>query len=163
MLTVSAQLDVKMFCLESRDTMPASNEEILEAEEENVGINPSWGPKEVTKRQRGGYRHHLKKCLRTIDPETGKFFPYMTKTTVEIKADKIVFAIGQAIEWGNLFEGSKVKFTRLQTNLHTKRTIPTYSWAVATYLTGPRFAIDAIAPITRRLRAYIAMYAPTSQ
>lgn len=94
--------DVKMFCLESRDTMPASNEEILEAEEENVGINPSWGPKEVTVNDKGEVTGIIfKKCLRTIDPETGKFSPvYDENETVEIKADKIVFAIGQAIEWG---------------------------------------------------------------
>lgn len=84
--------DVKMFCLESRDTMPASNEEILEAEEENVGINPSWGPKEVTVNDKGEVTGIIfKKCLRTIDPETGKFSPvYDENETVEIKADKIV-------------------------------------------------------------------------
>jgi fumarate reductase flavoprotein subunit len=39
--------NVSMYCLESRDTMPASLEEIEEAEEENVKINPGWGPKEI--------------------------------------------------------------------------------------------------------------------
>ena len=84
-----------MFCLESRDTMPASNEEILEAEEENVGINPSWGPKEVTVNDKGEVTGIIfKKCLRTIDPETGKFSPvYDENETVEIKADKIGVSI----------------------------------------------------------------------
>ena len=38
---------VSMYCLESRDMMPASEEEILEAEEENVSVHCGWGPKEI--------------------------------------------------------------------------------------------------------------------
>ncbi len=40
---------VSMFCLESRETMPASKQEIQEAEEEDVKIHAGWGPKEVRK------------------------------------------------------------------------------------------------------------------
>ena len=142
--------DVKMFCLESRDTMPASNEEILEAEEENVGINPSWGPKEVTVNDKGEVTGIIfKKCLRTIDPETGKFSPvYDENETVEIKADKIVFAIGQAIEWGNLLEGSKVKFWHGNYPVADKFTYETDDpdiFVGGDVFTGPRFVINAIA------------------
>ena len=38
---------VSLFCLESRDGMPASREEILEASEENISIHNGWGPKEI--------------------------------------------------------------------------------------------------------------------
>ena len=38
---------VSMFCLESRDEMPASREEILEATEEKVAIHNGWGPQEI--------------------------------------------------------------------------------------------------------------------
>ena len=56
--------------------MPASPEEIAEAEEENVKIFPSWGPKEVLVDEAGKVKGIvLKRCTSTIDPETGKFDP----------------------------------------------------------------------------------------
>ena len=39
--------DVQMFCLESRETMPASDEEVEETLAENIAINNGWGPKDV--------------------------------------------------------------------------------------------------------------------
>ena len=38
---------VAMYCLEPREKMPASLEEIAEAEEEDIAIQCGWGPKEV--------------------------------------------------------------------------------------------------------------------
>ena len=45
---------VSMYCLESRDTMPVSEEEIAEAEEEAVTIHCGWGPKEIPPDLSGG-------------------------------------------------------------------------------------------------------------
>ena len=39
--------EVSMYCLEGRDIMPASADEIAEAEDEGVKINCGWGPKEI--------------------------------------------------------------------------------------------------------------------
>ena len=39
--------DVSMFCLEGRNIMPASEEEIAEAQEEGITLNCGWGPKEI--------------------------------------------------------------------------------------------------------------------
>ena len=135
--------EVSMFCLESR-------EEIAEAEEENIKINPSWGPKEVLIDESGKVRGIvLKKCVRTIDPETKKFSPvYDESETVEIKADKIVFAIGQAIEWGKLLEGTKVTFWHGNYPVADKFTYQTEDpdiFVGGDVYTGPRFVIDAIA------------------
>ena len=142
--------EVSMFCLESREEMPASREEIAEAEEENIKINPSWGPKEVLVDESGKVRGIvLKKCVRTIDPETKKFSPvYDESETVEIKADKIVFAIGQAIEWGKLLEGTKVTFWHGNYPVADKFTYQTEDpdiFVGGDVYTGPRFVIDAIA------------------
>ena len=38
---------ISMFCLEQRENMPASKEEIAEALEEGIELNCGWGPKEV--------------------------------------------------------------------------------------------------------------------
>ena len=37
----------RMFCLEDREHMPASEEEFEEATEEGIKINCGWGPKEI--------------------------------------------------------------------------------------------------------------------
>ena len=102
---------VSMFALESRDTMPASNEEIAETLEEDIEINNGWGPKEILVDD----ANHVcgvvfKKCLSTID-ENGKFNPkYDENETITVDAKKVVFAIGQTIEWGKLLEGTDVTF-----------------------------------------------------
>ena len=142
--------EVSMFCLESRDEMPASREEVAEAEEENIKVNPSWGPKEVLVDESGKVTGIvLKKCVRTIDPETKRFSPvYDENETIEVKADKIVFAIGQAIEWGNLLEGTKVTFWHGNYPVADKFTYQTEDSDIfvgGDVYTGPRFVIDAIA------------------
>ena len=104
---------VSMVCLEDRASMPASKNEIAETLEENIDICNSWGPKEVKVDENGHVTAIVfKKCLRTID-ENGKFNPaYDENDTMTLEADHIVFAIGQAIEWGGLLEGTKVEFWR---------------------------------------------------
>jgi NADPH-dependent glutamate synthase beta subunit-like oxidoreductase len=37
--------EVQLDCLESREKMPAYEEEIKQAKDEGIGINVSWGPK----------------------------------------------------------------------------------------------------------------------
>lgn len=142
--------EVSMFCLESREEMPASREEVAEAEEENIKVNPSWGPKEVLVDESGKVTGIvLKKCVRTIDPETKRFSPvYDENETIEVKADKIVFAIGQAIEWGKLLEGTKVTFWHGNYPVADKFTYQTEDpdiFVGGDVYTGPRFVIDAIA------------------
>ena len=141
---------VTMVCLEERDVMPASNEEIKETLEEGIDIQNAWGPKEVKVDAQGNVVGIVfKKCLRTIDPESGKFSPiYDEKQVTEFKADKIVFAIGQAIEWGKLLEGSKVTFWRGNYPLADKLTYQTADEDIfvgGDVFTGPKFVIDAIA------------------
>ncbi len=141
---------VKMYCLETREEMPASREEIEEALASGAEIFPSWGPKEVLVDERGAVRGIvLKKCLRTVDPETKKFAPvYDEDETIEVKADKIVFAVGQSIEWGSLLEGTKVTFRHGNYPVADEFTYETADpdiFVGGDVYTGPRFVIDAIA------------------
>ena len=141
--------NVSMFCLEDREHMPASVDEIAEAEEENVKINTSWGPKEVLVDEKGRVTGIVfKRCTRTIDPETGKFSPlYDENETITVKANKIIFAIGQAIEWGKMLEGSKVTFWRGNypvANAFTYQTEDPDIFVGGDVFTGPKFVIDAI-------------------
>lgn len=141
---------VSMYCLESRETMPATKEEIQEAEEEDVKVNPGWGPKEVLVDEAGNVKGIiLKKCISTIDPETKRFNPqYDENVTIEVKANKIIFAIGQSIEWGDLLKGSKVTFWHGNYPIADKFTYQTADEAIfvgGDVYTGPKFVIDAIA------------------
>ena len=140
---------VSMVCLEDRETMPASKNEIAEALEENIEICNSWGPKEGKTDDNGHVTAIVfKKCLRTIDPETKKFSPvYDENETMELKADHIVFAIGQAIEWGSLLEGTKVEFWRGNYPVADPLTYQTAEpdiFVGGDVYHGPKFVIDAI-------------------
>lgn len=141
---------VKMFCLETRDEMPASKGEIEEALGEDVAIETAWGPKEVKVGKDGRVTGIVfKKCTRTIDPKTGAFSPeYDESVTTEVKADKIVFAIGQAIEWGGLLDGTGVTYWHGNYPVADKLTYATEDpdiFVGGDVYTGPRFVIDAIA------------------
>ena len=140
---------VKMFSLESRDIMPATKQEIAETLEENIEICNSWGPKEVLVDEAGKVTGIVfKRCVSVYD-SNGKFAPaYDEDETIEVKADKIVFAIGQTIEWGKLLDGTKVEFWHGNYPVADKFTYQTAQddiFVGGDVYTGPKFVIDAIA------------------
>ena len=140
---------VSMFCLEDKAHMPASNEEIKEAEEEDVKIFDQWGPKEILVDEKGHVKGVVfKRCTRTIDPETGRFSPlYNEEETMTVNADRVVFAIGQAVEWGKMLEGTKVTFWRGNypvADAFTYQTQDPDIFVGGDVFTGPKFVIDAI-------------------
>ena len=140
---------VSMVCLESRETMPAAKDEIAEAEEEHVEICAGWGPQELLQDESGHVTAVVfKKCLRTIDPETGRFSPaYDESETITIPADHVVFAIGQAIEWGSLLQDTKVEFHRGNYPVADPLTYQTAEEDIfvgGDVYHGPKFVIDAI-------------------
>ena len=51
--------EVSMYCLEGRDIMPASAEEVEEAEEEGIAVNCGWGPKGNIDAGWKGHRHRI--------------------------------------------------------------------------------------------------------
>lgn len=140
---------VKMFSLESRDIMPATKQEIAETLEENIDICNGWGPKEVLVDEAGKATGIVfKRCVSVYDAN-GKFAPaYNEDETIEVKADKIVFAIGQTIEWGKLLDGTKVEFWHGNYPVADKFTYQTAQddiFVGGDVYTGPKFVIDAIA------------------
>lgn len=138
----------QMFCLESRDTMPASNEEIRECLEEDITINNGWGPKEVLKDAEGNVSGIVfKKCTSVFDGG-GKFNPtYDENETVTVQCKNIVFAIGQGIEWGDLLAGEKVEFWHGNypvADALTYQTAQPDVFVGGDVYSGPKFAIEAI-------------------
>ncbi len=139
---------VSMFCLESRNEMPASREEILEATEENIAINNGWGPKEILEENGKVTGVVFKKCTRVFD-ENGRFSPeYDENDTMTVACKHVIFSVGQCIEWGNLLDGSKVELRPNGGAIADRLTYQTAEPDVfvgGDVYTGPKFAIDAIA------------------
>ncbi len=139
---------VSMVCLEDRDHMPASVEEIAEAEEEAVVMNCGWGPKEVLTEDGKVTGVVFKKCLSVTDAD-GRFAPvYDENETMTIPCKHVIFAVGQSIEWGKLLEGSKVELGRGNGAVADSLTYQTAEpdiFVGGDVYTGPKFAIDAIA------------------
>lgn len=140
--------DVTMFCLESREAMPASQEEIQEALEEDIAIENGWGPKEILKDEDGTVKAVVfKKCTSVFDAE-GKFNPqYDENDCKTVACSHVIFAIGQSVEWGNLLEGTKVEFWHGNypvADALTYQTAEPDIFVGGDVYTGPKFVIDAI-------------------
>ena len=139
---------VSMFCLEDREHMPASAEEIIEAEEENVNINCGWGPKEILVDNGKVTGVVFKKCISVTDAE-GRFAPvYDENNTMTVECKHVIFSVGQSIVWGNLLDGTKVELGRGNgaiADALTYQTAESDIFVGGDVYTGPSFAIDAIA------------------
>ena len=139
---------VDMFCLESRDIMPASGEEIEEAEEENITINNSWGPKRILVENGKVVGIEFKKCVSVFN-EQKQFAPvYDENDCITVKAENIIVTVGQSIIWGDMLAGASVELNRnqtLQADGFTYQTGQSDIFVGGDCYTGPKFAIDAIA------------------
>lgn len=140
--------DVSMFCLEGRNIMPASEEEIAEAQEEGITLNCGWGPKEILTENGKVKGIVFKKCLSVFD-ENKRFAPkFDENVTMTVPCERVFLSIGQSIVWGNLLDGSKVELVRGNGAVADKVTYQTAEpdiFVGGDVYTGPKFAIDAIA------------------
>lgn len=139
---------ISMFCLETREKMPASNEEIEEALEEGIELNCGWGPKEILEEDGHVRGVVFKKCTRVFDAQ-GRFSPeYDENDTVTVPCRHVIFSVGQAIDWGHMLDNLHVKLRPNGGALANKLTYQTSEpdiFVGGDVYTGPKFAIDAIA------------------
>lgn len=140
--------DVRMFCLESRDIMPASDEEVYEAEEEGVEIGCGWGPKEILNKDGRVTGIVMKRCLSVFNEEK-RFDPkYDENDTITIECENVFMSIGQSIQWGDLLADTKVELRRGGVAVADGLTYQTAEpdiFVGGDVYSGPKFAIDAIA------------------
>ena len=139
---------ISMFCLETREKMPASNEEIEEALEEGIELNCGWGPKEILEEDGHVRGAVFKKCTRVFDAQ-GRFSPeYDENDTVTVPCRHVIFSVGQAIDWGHMLDNLHVELRPNGGALANKLTYQTSEpdiFVGGDVYTGPKFAIDAIA------------------
>ena len=139
---------VDLYCLEQRNEMPSSEDEIKEAEDEGIVIHNGFGPKEIKVEGKAFKGMVFKKCLSVKDAD-GRFNPtYDENDTVMVEATAALLAIGQAFDYGKLFEGTGVTLSRRGTVLADPATLQTADpdiFVGGDCYHGARFAIDAIA------------------
>jgi len=142
----ASQID--MYCLENRQEMPALEEEIEEASSEGIAINNSWGPKRILHENGNACGVEFKKCISVFD-ENRRFNPKFDENTTKIvKANNVLISVGQGINWGGLLKDSKMELNpnkTIKADPITFQTGESDVFAGGDAVTGPKFAIDAIA------------------
>ncbi len=139
---------ISQFSLETRDIMPATKEEILTAENEDITIEGGWGPKEILSENGKVVGIVLKKCTSVFD-ENKHFNPqYDENITKIVQCSNVLLAVGQTIEWKSLLDGENVELNRGNYPVADSITYQTSKADIfvgGDVFTGPKFAIDAIA------------------
>ncbi|NFM44957.1 FAD-dependent oxidoreductase [Clostridium botulinum] len=139
---------VDMYCLENREEMPALGEEIEEALSEGISINNSWGPKRIVQENGRVVGVEFKKCISVFD-ENRKFNPKFDENETKIvKTNSVLTSVGQGMNWGGLLKDTKIELNPNKTIKADPITFQTGEvdvFAGGDVLTGPKFAIDAIA------------------
>jgi NADPH-dependent glutamate synthase beta subunit-like oxidoreductase/NAD-dependent dihydropyrimidine dehydrogenase PreA subunit len=136
--------NVNLYCLESREEMPAHAWEIARAEEEGVVIHNGWGPVEVVgEKAASGLR--FQKCVSVFDKD-GKFSPkFDTETTEKANGSAVILAVGQTADLGYLegqsgIDGAKGRIAVSETFVTGQKGV----FAGGDVVSGPDSIIGAI-------------------
>ena len=139
---------VKLVCLESREDMPASEEEIHEGLEEGIEIQPSLGPKQFVGKNDKLTGLEVVRCKSVFD-ENRRFNPTFEEGSERvIPCDTVILAIGQASDISCFAPSDGIETTRqgtLKINPETLMTTSRGVFAAGDIAFGPRLIINAVA------------------
>jgi NADH-quinone oxidoreductase subunit F len=140
--------DVQIFCLESREEMPAWEKEIEEALDEGIAINTSWGPSSIINTNGSVSGIEFVRCVSVFDDE-GNFNPgFDESVTQTVSADNVIISIGQAPDPSFLSEDGQLERALWGTLAVDENTLATNIpgiFAGGDFTTGPTYLIRAIA------------------
>jgi len=140
--------EVQLVCLESREEMPASEEEIQEGLLEGMKLRPSLGPKQFVGTNGKLTGLEVTKCISVFD-ENKRFNPkFEAGTEFVIPCDTVILAIGQSSDLSFLKPEDGVEMTRqgtLKINPDTLMTAAPGIFAAGDIAFGPRLIINAVA------------------
>ena len=132
-----------LYCLESRQQMPAYVDEVTEALDEGVLVENGWGPVRI-----GDEAVTFKRCVSVFDA-SGRFNPQYDETDTQVvPCDFVLLSVGQTFDYGNLLSGESVELTARGTIAVDPVTLQSSVldiFAGGDVATGPKLAIDAIA------------------
>lgn len=137
---------VTLACLESREEMPSSSEEIKRAEEEGVVIRNSFGVSRAITEAGKVIGMELKKCVSVFD-ENHRFSPkYDDEILKVIDADSILMAAGQKVDLSFLKKeyDLAVERGRIKVVSDTQRTSRKDVYAGGDAVSGPSTVASAI-------------------
>ncbi len=140
--------EVHLVCLESREEMPASEEEIAEGLEEGIKVRPSLGPKQFIGKNGKLTGLEVIRCTSVFD-EQRRFSPtFAAGTETVIPCDTVILAIGQASDLSFLSPSDGIEATRQGTvriDTETLMTTAPSIFAAGDIAFGPRLIISAVA------------------
>ncbi|MCK5599324.1 FAD-dependent oxidoreductase [bacterium] len=135
------EVNITAISLESREELPADIEEIEEAMEEGIVLEPGWGNMEVDLDKKTNAIKGIKimKCTQVFDQDH-RFRPLFDEADVKtLQVDQIVEAIGQAPDYSFLDSYEKeVEFKGfcIKTDENGKTSLD-WLWAVGDIIEGP--------------------------
>jgi len=140
--------EVHLVCLESREEMPASEEEIEEGLVEGIKVHPSLGPKQFVGQNGKVTGLEVIKCTSVFDAQR-RFSPtFAPGTETILPCDTIILAIGQASDLSFLKPADGLETTRQGTLKIDPGSLMTTSpgiFAAGDIAFGPRLIINAVA------------------
>jgi formate dehydrogenase (NADP+) beta subunit len=139
--------DVTVVALESPEEMPATPDEIAEAEGEGIRIVYRQGPHRIVGDARVQGLETI--AVASVFDAQHRFAPtFIPDTERVLPADTVILAVGQVAEVGFLTESAGVERTRqggVAVERATLRTSHPQIWAGGDVAFGPRNLIDAVA------------------
>jgi len=140
--------EVHLVCLESREEMPASEEEIEEGLMEGIKVRPSLGPKQFVGKNGKLTGLEVIRCTSVFD-EQRRFNPKFAEgTETIIPCDTVILAIGQASNLTFIKPSDGIETTRqgtLKIDPATRMTTAPGIFAAGDIAFGPRLIINAVA------------------
>jgi len=136
--------EVHLFCLESREEMPAFEWEIEEAVREGVNLHCSRGPKRIIGKEKkvSGFETIL--CTSVFDAE-GRFNPeFKEKTESSIDVDTVIIAIGQEADFAGFEEVKITPYKTIDVDKISLATSIPGVFAGGDVVSGPASVIEAI-------------------
>ncbi len=136
---------VQLYCLESRGEMPAHEWEITEAIDEEVEINPSWGPVKITQQNGKVSGIELVQCTSVFD-EDKKFSPKFDQNVKkEVAGATIILAIGQNCDLSSVHDHVKTERGVITADPLTLETTKEGIFAGGDVVLGPASLVSAVA------------------
>jgi formate dehydrogenase (NADP+) beta subunit len=140
--------EVHLVCLESRQEMPASEEEVEEGLVEGIKIHPSLGPRRFVGQHGKLSGLEVVTCTSVFDAQR-RFNPTFAPGTESIiSCDTVILAIGQASDLSFLSPEDGIEATRqgtLKIDPETLMTTARGVFAAGDIAFGPRLIISAVA------------------
>lgn len=140
--------EVHLVCLESREEMPAFEEEVEEGMQEGLKIRPSLGPRKFVGREGKVVGLETIRCTAVFDPQH-RFNPTFEPGTESIiPCDTVILAIGQTSDLSFLTPEDGVEATRqgtVKVDADTLMTTAPGVFAAGDIAFGPRLIISAVA------------------